>query len=78
MNQTPTPHAEWVTVRDVADAMSLSLKTVYTRIETGDIPTSRFGRSHVIPRAWLDLALTTPPITSINWAGALAAFEETA
>jgi excisionase family DNA binding protein len=45
----PATRQRWVTVRDVAEMLSTTPRTVYRMIENGELPGTKFGRSVRVP-----------------------------
>ncbi len=54
----PARKQRWVTVRDVAEMLSTTPRTVYRMIDSGELPGAKFGRSIRVPldrlERWLE------------------------
>jgi excisionase family DNA binding protein len=48
----------YLSVRQLADYLGVSLRTAYSLVHDGDVPVVRIRGQHRIPRAELDRALT--------------------
>lgn len=51
---TPTEAAEYLTVRELAAELRISLRTAYTLVRTGQIPAVRVGSQLRVPRHALE------------------------
>jgi excisionase family DNA binding protein len=49
---------QFYTVRQTADALSISALTVYRRTATGEIPSTRMGRKVLIPAKYIENLVT--------------------
>lgn len=65
---------DWATVAQVRDALGVSTKTIYNRIDAGDIPAHQVGRTFMIPRSWLEAAISAPQVCHTDFRAALDAF----
>lgn len=51
MTASPTGSDTFLTPREAAAVLRLSLQTVYRHLEAGEIPSVRVGKTYRIPRA---------------------------